>query len=337
MKRTIVVTGGAGYIGSHTAYLLAKKGYHVIIIDTFVYDQPNSFPWATVIKGDCADKALLERIFTTYAVEAVMHCAALIDVRSSVERPFVYYEHNVVKTMQLLEVMLAHSVTRFIFSSSCAVYGVPNCVPLQEDHAKNPISPYGTTKLIVEQMLQDLAETQQLEFVALRYFNAAGALFEHNLGEYHVPETHLIPRALQAAISGDPFYIFGTTYNTDDGTCVRDFLHVMDIAQAHCDALDYLGMQGPSTAFNLGTGVGTSVMQLVGLVNDSVGKSIQCISTKERQGDPAVLVADASRAYDILGWKPRFTLQEIVASAYAFMQVKKRVMGVAKDIQSTVL
>jgi UDP-glucose 4-epimerase len=318
-KQTILLTGGAGYIGSHTAYLLAQKGYDVVILDSLVHGQSFKHSWATLIKGDCADANLLHQIFSSYTIAAVMHFAAFIDVGESVRSPLAFYDNNVAKTLRLLEVMRTHNIARFIFSSSCAIYGAPEFIPLTEEHPKNPISPYGKSKLMVEMILEDLQAAYGLQYVSLRYFNAAGALPEQGLGERHVPETHVIPLLLHAAQHKKPFTIFGTEHQTKDGTCVRDYVHVLDIAQAHILALEHLLKQLPSDHFNLGTGSGFSVKELVQAVTHLTGIPLKTILAKARPGDPALLIADPTKANTILGWKPTHSqLDYIIKTAYIF-------------------
>jgi len=319
MQQTVLVTGGAGYIGSHTALLLAQHGYKVIILDNLSQGQQFNQPWATCIQADCADQQVLTNLFSQHPIHAVFHFAASIEVGASVKSPITYYINNVVKTVQLLETMLAHGVSKFIFSSSCAVYGDPQALPLTEDHPKSPISPYGRNKLMVEMILNDLNKAYNLEYVALRYFNAAGALPEHGLGEQHSPETHIIPLLLRAAIAQKPFSIFGTDHATQDGTCVRDYLHVLDLAQAHVLALKHLEAGNPSDAFNLGTGHGFSVKQMIEHVEHVTELKIKTILAEKRAGDPPALIADPTRAQNILGWEPRFSdLDFIIRSAFAF-------------------
>jgi UDP-glucose 4-epimerase len=319
MQPTILVTGGAGYIGSHTAYLLAQQGYQVIIIDSFIHNQYFNPRWATVIKSDFADTVALEKIFTTYNIHAVMHFAAYIEVGESVKNPLKFYENNVSKTITLLQKMLEHGVNNIIFSSSCAVYGIPERLPLTEDHPKNPISPYGKTKFMIETILQDADDTYGLHYVALRYFNAAGALPEECLGEQHKPETHIIPLLLCAALQESPFTIFGNDYETKDGTAIRDYLHVLDIAQAHLCALQHLEHGNPSDCFNLGTGSGVSVKEMIETIEEIIRTPIKKVWEQRRAGDPAVLVADPSKAQNILQWQPRYSdLNFILQSARAF-------------------
>jgi len=318
MKPTILVTGGAGYIGSHTALLMAQKGYNIIILDTLIHGQTFNHPWATLVQKDYADTTTLDEIFTHNNVQAVMHFAAFIEVGRSVKEPFTFYENNVTKTLTLLESMIKHNVKKIIFSSSCAVYGIPTQIPLVESHQKFPISPYGTSKLMVEMALQELGTAYGLQFVGLRYFNASGALPEFGLKEQHKPETHVLPLLIEAALQGKPFYIFGDDYSTPDGTCIRDFLHVADIADAHAKALEYLQQGNPSDFFNLGTGSGFSIKELIQAVEKMTSTKIQTVVHKRRAGDPAMLIADPSHACTALHWKPEHSdLNYILQTACA--------------------
>ncbi len=304
MKQTILIIGGAGYIGSHTAYHLHKQGYTVIVLDALLHGQTFAHAWATFIYGNYGDAQLLHSIFEQYSIDAVMHFAAHIEVGESVKQPLKFYANNVANTITLLEVMQVHGCNRIIFSSSCAVYGNPVYTPIDELHPCNPISPYGKTKLMVENILHDCMQAYGLQYVALRYFNAAGASHEQNLYEQHVPETHLIPLLCTAAYTQKPFFIFGTQHSTADGSCVRDFLHVKDIADAHLKALLYLQQGNTSDSFNLGTGQGISVKQMVTIVEQLSGLSIVQKQASARLGDPAILVANASRAHQLLSWRP---------------------------------
>lgn len=338
---TVVVTGGAGYIGSHAALLLAQKGYNVIVLDTFKHHQhvPHPFEMTSltelnhvctretdknegkisVITSDYADQNVLAEIFQNNNVTAVMHFAALIEVGESVTSPRAFYNNNVIKTCALLETMLDHNVKNFIFSSSCAVYGQPHEMPISETHPTNPISPYGKNKLMVEMMLEDFAHAYGLNFVALRYFNAAGALPECGLGEQHQPESHLIPLLLRAAHEGKPVTIFGNDYPTQDGTCVRDYIHVWDVAQAHYAALKHLTNGGASDVFNLGTGRGFSVQEMVSAVEKACNTRLTCTINPRRVGDPALLIANPTKAQEILGWKAQSSdIQTIISSANTF-------------------
>lgn len=321
---TILITGGAGYIGSHTAFILAQLGYNLIIFDAFIHNQTFNPSWATVIKGDIENRQLLEEIFTTHTIHAVMHFAAYIEVGESVKNPYKFYHNNVIKTLNLLTVMRKYNITKFIFSSSCAVYGIPQFLPLTEEHPKNPISPYGKTKLMVEMMLEDFSQAYNLKYVSLRYFNAAGALPEQALGEQHIPETHVIPLLFENLHNGTTFNIFGNDYATPDGTAIRDYVHVIDIAQAHILALNYLENDNPSDSFNLGTGKGVSVQELIQAVEIICKKHVTTHWAKRRAGDPLMLVADPSKAEKILGWKPQHSsILTIIQSAYDFYIMQK--------------
>lgn len=314
---TVLITGGAGYIGSHIAHAFYQLGYHVIILDTLIYNQPWHHTWATLYQYDYANEIILEEIFSTHTITAVVHCAAFIEVGKSVTKPLSFYDNNVAKTIALLTAMHKHQIKNFIFSSSCAVYGAPHIVPIPEDHPKHPISPYGWSKLMIEQIVTDIHNAGMINFVALRYFNAAGADAQLGLCEPHIPETHAIPLLCAAAYNKTPFYIFGTDHDTPDGSCIRDFLHVNDIAQAHIQALDYLHTSNVSTSFNLGTGKGFSVFEIVDALEKITGRSINTIQTHKRAGDPATLIAQTERANTELQWRPQHSdLDNIIQSAW---------------------
>jgi UDP-glucose 4-epimerase len=315
MQKTVLIIGGAGYIGSHTAYL-ASQHYRVIVLDALVHHQTFTHPWALFVRGDYGDRAVLESIFTQHHIDAVMHFAGYIEVGDSVRNPLAYYHNNVANTITLLQVMRAYECNTIIFSSSCAVYGAPLYTPIDEEHPHNPISPYGTTKAIIEQLLYDCSQAYGLSYVGLRYFNAAGALPEHGLYEQHQPETHLIPLLIRAAYDRSTISIFGTDYDTPDGTCVRDFLHVADIASAHIQALAYLERGNPSVFCNLGTGTGVSVKQMVCAVQEITGLTLKIAEKPRRIGDPAELVANATKADVLLGWQAKNSdLEGIIRSA----------------------
>lgn len=325
MLETIVVTGGAGYIGSHIGYLLAQQGYHVILLDNLLYKQDTTpLSWATLNINDYGDAKVLNDLFTTHNVKAIMHCAGYIEVGRSVNDPHDFYENNVVKTITLLDRMRAHNVPYMVFSSSCAVYGIPYEVPIPEEHPYNPISPYGKTKRMIEMILEDYDHAYGIKHVSLRYFNAAGALAEKSLGEQHEPETHLIPVLLNAGITGKPFTIFGGNHETPDGSCVRDYLHVLDIADAHLRALQHIMDGNPSDYFNLGTGKGTSVREMIDAVQKVCDLKLNVRTANMRAGDPPMLVANGSKARDILGWEPHNSqLDFILKSALRYMLDKR--------------
>lgn len=319
MNSTILITGGAGYIGSHTAFYMAQKGYKVIVIDDLIYNQKFDYTWAQFVKTDFANQQVLDEIFKHNKIDAVMHFAGSIEVSESIKNPIKYYINNVANSLNLLNTMLNHGVNKFIFSSTCAIYGDPIILPLSEDHPTNPLSVYGQTKQIMEDALKTFNEAHGLQYVSLRYFNAAGALPEIGLGEQHEPETHLIPLLLQAANTNKPFNIFGTDYQTKDGTAVRDFIHVVDIAEAHYLALKHLEENNPSDVFNLGTGQGFSIKELISAVENLFRVKLQIVFAPRRMGDPAVLVSDPRKANMILKWKPKYSdIEFILRSASVF-------------------
>ncbi|MBU7582949.1 MAG: UDP-glucose 4-epimerase GalE [Nostoc sp. TH1S01] len=307
---TILVTGGAGYIGSHAVLALKNAGYEVIVLDNLSNGHREIVEEVLQVKlivGDMSDRPLLDNIFSTHNIAAVMHFAAYIAVGESVTEPAKYYRNNVVGTLTLLEAMLAASINKFIFSSTCALYGVPQFIPLTEDHPQNPISPYATTKWIVEKILSDFDHAYNLKSVSFRYFNAAGADPNGMLGEDHNPETHLIPLVLQAALGKrESIMIFGTDYPTPDGTCIRDYIHVNDLAQAHILGLKYLLEAGESAVFNLGNGSGFSVREVIETAKKITGKDIKIVECDRRAGDPPILVGSSDKARNKLGWHPQY-------------------------------
>lgn len=323
-RQSILVTGGAGYIAAPTIALLTQKKYHVVVLDIkhlseFQMSQLIEQKRVTYVQADYADVAALTEICEQNDIIATIHFAAFAEVGESVEKPAKYYDNNVNKTLRLLDTLRAHQVNKIIFSSSCSVYGIPQWMPLTEEHSRNPLSPYGRSKMIVEMILEDYARAYHLQYVSLRYFNAAGAVPALGLGERHEPESHVIPRALHAAYTGEPFGIFGNDYATEDGTCIRDYLHIADLATAHVAALEYLIENKPSIVCNLGTGNGYSVQQILETIEEVTGFTIQRSYQKRRIGDAAQLVANPQAALEKLGWKAEHSdLKTIIADAHAF-------------------
>ncbi len=318
----VLVVGGAGYIGSHMGSLLAEAGHEVVTLDNLSNGYRDAVLQGEFVEADLADKVALDRILGGAGFDAVMHFASFIQVGESVVEPAKYYENNVSNTLNLLNAMVKHGVRNFIFSSTAAIFGEPAYTPIDEAHPAEPINPYGRSKYFVEQILQDYEGAYGLKSVCLRYFNAAGAHPEGILGERHMPETHLIPLILQAA-SGrrDSISVFGRDYPTPDGTCVRDYIHVMDLCDAHLLALEKLLATGKSAQYNLGNGNGFSVKQVIDSAARVTGRQIRVIYAARREGDPAVLVADSRSAMDELGWNPRFAdLDSIVEHAWAWEQ-----------------
>jgi UDP-glucose 4-epimerase len=321
----ILVTGGAGYIGSHSVLALQKAGYEVIVLDNLVYGHQDLVETVLKVKlivGSTCDRSLLREIFATHQIDAVMHFAAYAYVGESVTQPAKYYNNNVVGTLTLLEAMLEANIHQFVFSSTCATYGVPDFVPITEDQSQNPINPYGATKWMVERILQDFNQAYDFRSVCLRYFNAAGADPEGNLGEDHHPETHLIPLVLQTALGHrESVSIFGTDYDTPDGSCIRDYIHVLDIAQAHILALEYLIDDGATDVFNLGNGSGFSVKEVIETARKITGKEIKVELSDRRPGDPPSLVGSGAKANKILGWQPAYSnLDDIISHAWHWHQ-----------------
>ena len=313
----ILVTGGAGYIGSAAVEDLQKKGESVVVLDNLIYGHRESVDGKTPFyKGEIGDRSLVEKIVREYNVEACMHFSAFAYVGESVEQPQKYYENNFVQTLKLLEVLIENNVKKFIFSSTCATFGEPKYVPIDEKHPQNPVNPYGWTKFMVERVLADYDTAYDLKFVALRYFNACGA--SENCGEHHDPETHLIPLILFAAQGRrDAISIFGDDYPTPDGTAIRDYIHISDLSQAHLLALDYLRGGGASEFINLGNGNGYSVKEVVEAARKVTGKNIEAKTCPRRAGDPSKLIADATKAKQILGWNPQFPeIEKIIESAW---------------------
>jgi UDP-glucose-4-epimerase GalE len=329
----ILVTGGAGYIGSHTARLIENTGHVAIIYDNLSTGHRRNVESRTFFQADLAERNLIQQALEQHRIEAVIHFAADAYVGESVVQPRKYFRNNVVNTLNLLDAMLDVGVTYIVFSSTCATYGIPEKLPISEQHPQHPVNPYGESKLFVERALKWYGQAYELRWVALRYFNAAGA--SGNLGECHEPETHLIPLAIQAVLTSTSLSIFGDDYPTKDGTAIRDYIHVDDLASAHLLALKYLLNGHSSRAFNLGTGQGYSVREVLRMVEDITGSPVPHRVGQRRPGDPPILVADSEAAREILHWKPKFSLREIVESAWNW-ESKRRKTLVAELRQSSV-
>ena len=328
----VLVTGGAGYIGSITAHLLRRRGYKLIIVDDLSRGHEHNVADLPFQKLNLADTAGLQDLLARDAIDAVVHFAAYIAVGESAEKPELYFSNNVGGTISLLTAMTQAKVKRLVFSSTAAVYGTPQVVPIREDAPFAPLSPYGESKVMVEKILGWLDRYRGLRSIALRYFNACGSDPESELGEEHDPETHLIPLLLRAVETGNPITIFGDDYETPDGTCIRDYIHVSDLAEAHVVALEKLLAGGGSDAFNVGTGEGHSVMEVVRAVETVTGRTVPFEIGARRAGDPPVLVANSDKLKQTLGWKPRFPeLADIVTTAWQFEKNRTAVSSVATE------
>jgi len=322
---TILVTGGAGYIGSHAVLALKQAGYNVVVLDNLVYghrELVEEVLKTELIEGDTSDRPLLDQIFASRPIDAVLHFAAYAYVGESVTNPAKYYRNNVYGTLVLLEAMQAAGVKNFVFSSTCASYGIPTEVPISENHPQAPINPYGMSKLMVEKILADFDVAYGLKSVIFRYFNAAGADPEGRLGEDHDPETHLIPLVLQTALGlRESIKVFGSDYPTPDGTCIRDYIHVSDLADAHVLGLEYLLKGGESSRFNLGNGNGFSVLEVIEAAKQVTGRDFRVDHEARRPGDPPALVGSSARARDILGWNPQYAdIHAILTHAWNWHQ-----------------
>lgn len=326
---SVLVTGGAGYIGAHCCKALAAAGYKPIALDNLCHGDPGATRWGPLIKGDIADRPLLDSLLGQSNIAAVIHFAAFAYVGQSVAHPGMYYRNNVAAMLTLLEAMRDHGVPVLVFSSSCATYGVPAELPIVETTRQEPINPYGASKLMGERMIADFTAAHGLRAVCLRYFNAAGADLDGEIGEDHEPETHLIPLTLRAADGGAPLSIYGDDYPTPDGTCVRDYIHVADLADAHVAAVRQLLDGRPlAPALNLGTGTGFSIRQIVAEVERVTGRQVARTIAPRRAGDPPVLVADSRAARASLNWEPNASnLAQIVESAWAWHSRPRRSEG----------
>jgi UDP-glucose-4-epimerase GalE len=313
----VLITGGAGYVGSHCAKAVADCGHEVVVFDSLVFGHREFSRWGRLIEGDIRDAAALDAVFAAHRIEAVMHFAALAYVGESVTEPGRYYDVNVNGTRVLLDAMVRAKVRAIVFSSSCAIYGEPASMPISESVLPNPINPYGFTKLVCERMMDDFGRAHGLRSARLRYFNAAGAEPMAEIGEDHNPETHLIPLVLDAAGRKPAVTVFGTDYPTSDGTAVRDYIHVCDLARAHVLAIEYLLKGGETLAVNLGTGRGVSVRQVIDTARRVTGQDVIARDAPRRPGDPPILVADPTKAHAVLGWAPaRSDLATIIADAW---------------------
>lgn len=324
VKPTILVTGGAGYIGSHVVLALKRAGYSIIVLDNLEYGHPELVERLEVelVIGDLSDRTLLDKLFAAHNFSAVMHFAAYIAVGESVSDPAKYYRNNVSGTLTLLEAMIGANVNKLVFASTCSIYGMPKQVPMTEEHPQDPINPYATTKWMVERMLADFERAYNLQSVVFRFFNASGANPEGLIGEDHNPETHLIPLVLLTALGKrESISILGTDYATPDGTCLRDYIHVSDLATAHVLGLEYLLQGGKSDVFNLGNGNGFSVRQVIETAEKVTGQEIKVVECDRRAGDPTILVGSSDKAQKILGWRPQYSdLSQIIKDAWQWHQ-----------------
>lgn len=319
----ILVTGGAGYIGSHACKALSKKGFNPVTYDNLVNGHEWAVKWGPLVVGDINDEKRLDWVIGKYSPLAVMHFAAYAYVGDSIEQPDIYYHNNISGTLSLLKVMQRHSINKIIFSSSCATYGIPEKVPVTEGQNQNPINPYGFSKLAVERILSDFDFAFGLKHIALRYFNAAGADPDGEIGEVHQPETHLIPIILEVAGGKKKSVeILGSDYPTFDGTCIRDYIHVCDLVDAHLLALEYLTSRNESNQFNLGNKNGYSVKEVIEIAHKVTRKKIKYENTERRGGDPPILVGDAKKAMKLLKWSPKYSqLEKIIETAWNWFKV----------------
>ncbi len=323
MTAPVLVTGGAGYIGSHAVRLLASRGYKVVVLDNLVFGHKEAIvdEGVELVVGEVGDRALVSELFDRYDFGAVVHFAAYAYVGESVTNPLKYYRNNTAEPLTLLEVMQEKGCTNFVFSSTCATYGVPETIPILESNKQDPINPYGRSKLMLEWILADCDRAWGLRSASLRYFNASGCSEDGLIGEDHNPETHLIPRVLMA-VTGEVSHldVFGTDYPTPDGTCIRDYIHVNDLAEAHAKALEHLAGGGGSVRCNLGTGVGVSVKEIIAAAEEVTGRPVPVKYGPRRAGDPPQLLADPAYSKEVLGWEARHRdVREMVRSAWAWM------------------
>ena len=314
----VLVTGGAGYIGSHVCKSLKIKGYTPIVVDNLIYGHESAVKWGDFVKGDLLDKKFLDELFIKYDFSSVIHLAAFAYVGESVQDPAKYYNNNIIGAINLMNTMLENNVKKLIFSSTCSTYGSPKNIPIDELHTQIPINPYGYSKLVVETILKDYSRAYNFQYVVLRYFNAAGADPENEIGESHEPETHLIPLVIKAALDRKyTLKVFGDDYETNDGTAIRDYVHVSDLADAHTLGLSKIETSKESYEFNLGTGTGLSVMEIIKGVELVIKKKVKYKIMERREGDPPILIADSSYANKILGWSTNYSSpRNIIETAF---------------------
>ena len=324
----ILVTGGAGYIGSHCVMTLLEKGSDVLVFDNLstghieTIDTLKKYGNLKFVQGDLLDKQVLQNLFAENNIDAVIHFAAFSQVGESVKNPQKYYINNVCGTINLLEAMLKNDVKKIVFSSKAATYGEPEYIPIDENHPQNPINPYGQSKLMIEKIMDDYSKAYDLKSVRLRYFNVIGADSQIRIGEWHNPETHLVPNILKSSFNeSKPFELYGENYPTKDGTCVRDYINVEDLAQAHLLALDYLNNGGETTYFNLGTNDGNTVKEIFAVSEKIINKKVNLVIKPAREGDPASLVADNKKVKAVLNWNPQKNLEESIANAYKWEKI----------------
>lgn len=318
---SILVCGGAGYIGSHTVHELINQGTDVIIVDNLQTGHIKAVnPKAKFYKGDIRDSEFLDKVFSENNIEAVIHFAANSLVGESMEKPLLYFNNNVYGMQILLENMVKHNIKHIVFSSTAAVYGEPKKIPILEDDETNPANTYGETKLTMEKMMKWVSRANGITFVSLRYFNACGALMDGSIGEDHFPESHLIPLILQVPLKKrDAITVFGDDYETPDGTCIRDYVHVLDLADAHIKAVEYLQKGNESNIFNLGSGIGFSVKEIIDCAKEATNEDIKVVIGARRAGDPAKLIASNEKAKKLLGWNPKFTdVKEVISTAWGW-------------------
>lgn len=320
----VLVTGGAGYIGSHTCKVLSRNGHRPVSLDNLSTGNEWSVKWGPLYKGDIQDQALVKKIVLKEQIDAVIHFAASAYVSESVEKPFKYFKNNIVNSTAFLEALAETSIRKIVFSSTCAIYGQTSESSILESSPQEPINPYGATKLAVEQLLKALAISHGMDSISLRYFNAAGADPDREIGEWHQPETHLIPRTIEVAMNKSEISIYGTDYKTPDGSCVRDYIHVLDLAEAHLKALEKLNFSKGAQACNLGTGKGYSVCEIINAVEKLLDTKIQVSHQARRPGDPDRLVANSELAKTFLNWSAKYELADIILHSYKWIKNRKK-------------